>query len=61
MFTLIFRKTVQDFPEICCMLFPSISSSSRIVTGTKLLVAIRCLFLKMKQLSFETFVSKMLS
>ena len=43
------------FPELCCILFPFIPTSSRvIVTGTKqLFVAIRYLFLTMKQKLFE--------
>ena len=45
------------FPIFCSMIFPSISTSSRIiVTRTKqLLVGIRYLFLTMKQLFSETF------
>ena len=48
---------VRCFPKYGCMPFSLISTSSGIiVTGTKqLLVAIRCLFLTMKKLFFETF------
>ena len=48
---------VRCFPKYGCMPFSLISiSSGIIVTGTKqLLVAIRCLFLTMKKLFFETF------